>query len=76
MKYRTEDGEVIEGASPDEIVKALRDGSRFASDQNEADYIEGFADRYREYSESLIRSDTSENFVADLLKVGYLQEVP
>ena len=72
MTYKTEDGEAIEGASPQDIVTALRNGSRFASGESLTDFMEGFADRYWEWNQSTIRADTPENFVADLVKAGYL----
>lgn len=72
MKYKTEDGELIQGNSPVDIVRALRDGGRFTADQADAEYMLGFAKRWKEYSGHDIRFDSAENFVNDLVNTGGL----
>ncbi len=72
MKYVTQDGEPIEGATPQDIVIALRDGGRFTAGQGLEEYMEGFADRMMEYNNSVIRDDNPSVFIDDLVRVGYL----
>ncbi len=75
MNYKTEEGELIEGNSPKEIVRALRDGGRFTADQTDDEYMKGFAARWKQYSGNDIRFDSAENFIEDLNKTGFLKPV-
>ena len=75
MKYKTEDGELIEGNSPIEIVRNLRDGGRFTAEQSDEEYMKGFAERWKEYSGNKVKFDSAENFINDLVKTGYLKPV-
>ncbi len=75
MKYKTEDGEFVEGNSPIEIVRALRDGGRFTAEQTEDEYMKGFAERWKEYSGNAVRFDSAENFVDDLVETGFMKAV-
>jgi hypothetical protein len=75
MKFITEEGEPIEGASHEEVVKALRDGGRFTADQSLEDYMEGFAERLKEWDNSHIRIDNPTVFVDELVRVGHLKPV-
>lgn len=75
MKYKTEDGEFVEGNSPIEIVRALRDGGRFTTNQTDDEYMKGFAERWKQYSGYDIRFDSAENFINDLVKTAFLQLV-
>ena len=73
MNYLTEDGEPIKGGSPIEIVESLRNGSKFASQQSLNQFMEGFAERYKDYSGNIVRSDLPQYFVEDLLLCRYLK---
>lgn len=75
MRYKTEDGEVVEATSPSGIVEALRDGSRFASHQSVEEYMEAFAERMFEWNEQQIRCDSPESFVSELVRVGWLRPI-
>ncbi len=75
MKYNTFNGELVNGNSPLEIVQDLRNGSKFCSDQNEAEFMKGFAERLKRYSGDDIRFDSPENFVADLIEKNALQAI-
>ena len=75
MKFITNNGEAIEGASPLELVKALRDGSRFSSDEPINDYMKGFAYRQKTYSGIDVRCNSVEEFVEDLASSGYWKRV-
>lgn len=72
MKFITEQGEPIEGASPEEVVIALRNGGRFTAGQGLEEYMQGFAERLREWNNSEVRYDNPVVFVQDLQRVGYL----
>lgn len=71
MKYITNEGEAIEGASPQEVVEALRDGSRFSSDETLDNFMMGFAYRHKTWSGIDVRWDTVENFIEDLTSAGW-----
>ena len=73
MKYKTEEGELIEGNSPTEIVEKLRDGGRFTANQKTDEYMKGFAERWKQYSGNEIRFDSADNFVNDLLETGFFK---
>jgi hypothetical protein len=75
MKFITEDGEPIEGASHEDVVKALRDGGRFTAGQPIDEYMEGFAERIKEWDGSHVRIDNPTVFVDELVRVGYLKKV-
>ena len=73
MTYKTEDGALLTGNTPIEIVRALRDGGRFCAEQTDAEYMKGFAQRWEEYSGGDVRFDTAENFIDDLIKTEFLR---
>lgn len=75
MKYKTEEGELIEGNSPVELVESLRDGSRFASHETVDEYMAGFARRYLMYAGVTLRTDSCDVFIDDLKQCGYLTTV-
>lgn len=72
MKYKTNEGEIVEGNSPIEIVRALRDGGRFVAEQSDDEYMKGFAERWKQYSGKSVQFDSAENFVNDLVKTGFM----
>jgi hypothetical protein len=67
-----DDGSLIEAATPVELVRKLRDSGKFTRDEKLDEYMEGFAKRQFEYSGAEIRTDTAGNFVADLVRIGFL----
>jgi hypothetical protein len=58
-----------------EVVTFMRDNSKFASGESIGFYMNGFSDRFALQAGDVIRFDTPENFVADLLKFDFLVEV-
>lgn len=77
MTYKTPDGDVLTGTSPTDIVTALRDGGRFTVTQSLEEYMDAFVFRYTEWNGAgTIRCDTPDHFVADLVRDGYLTNVP
>lgn len=71
-EYKLRDGGMITASSPEEFVETLKSGSLFDSENNAADYMAQFAQRYRIQTGVDIRSDTATNFLEDLKKTGYL----
>lgn len=71
MRYKFEDKKPIEANSPQEIVAAIRRDSMNPA-ENDFAYMEDFAQRYEIQTGTVIRSDTYENFVEDLIAAGYL----
>ncbi|OIN55625.1 hypothetical protein [Arsenicibacter rosenii] len=78
MKYLLEDGSgVVEAATATDLVAQLKGDGRFTADQTNEEYMRDFAIRFREfYGGNVIRNDTPENFIADLVREGWLSEVP
>jgi hypothetical protein len=73
LKYKLESGEALEASSPSDFVTKLRQGSRFDSDFTDPEFMERFAQRYKVQKGTLIRFDTPENFLEDLISTGYLE---
>lgn len=67
-KYQTEIIEAQENRGALGIVEALKN-TPFTHEQTIGEYMEGFAFRQREWDGTILRTDTPENFVSDLL--GY-----
>jgi hypothetical protein len=57
--------------TPKDFVQALRNSS-FAESEDVFDYMNGFAERAYEMDSHYIRSSSCEEFVEDLVSVGYL----
>lgn len=73
-KYILQDGGRIAASSAEEFVRLLREGSWFDSDCTDREYIERFAGRYNESHGVTVSTDTPEQFMADLIKAGYIKE--
>lgn len=73
-KVYTAGGDLIVASSSQEIVTALREGSRFDSEGTNEQYMYRFCDRYYDYCNKVVRADTADHFVEDLLKYGYLKQ--
>lgn len=61
-----------QATEPADIVTELWQSSRFGETTKEA-YRQGFAQRQLEYDGSELRTDSDENFVADLLRIGVMK---
>ncbi|OZI08223.1 hypothetical protein BWI93_10170 [Siphonobacter sp. BAB-5385] len=72
MVYETEDGELLKGNSPTEILEDLRNGSRFAADQELEAFLDKFVIRIHEFYGTLITSRDHAQIVSDLVTIGYL----
>ncbi|MDD4440129.1 MAG: hypothetical protein PHS04_19155 [Tissierellia bacterium] len=72
--YRLADGGIITANSPIDFLTKLRESSKFNSDVSDAEFMKFLADRMKIYDGSIIRTDSQENFISDLLKSGYIIE--
>lgn len=72
--YKLKDGDTIVATSPTDFVTQLREGSRFDSDGTDQEYMYRFAHRCEVQTGALIRTDSPENFMQDLLDTGYIEE--
>lgn len=68
--YRLEDGTVIAAASVSEFVTELRKSSLFDSHLSDHEYMKGFAHRQNVMTGAIVRTDTTEHFVDDLIEIG------
>ena len=73
MKYKTKDGEVIEGFTSDEVVNKIKNGSRFDGEKSMSEFIEDMSKRMNVYDGSVVRHQSPELFVEDLLACGWLK---
>lgn len=70
--YILQDGGKITATCAIDFITQLREGSRFDSDCTNQEYMNNFADRYHDLNGSVVRADTPEHFVDDLLTTGYM----
>jgi hypothetical protein len=78
MIFKTQDGESLTGDSPTEILEALRDGSRFASDQPLDEFLADFAQRLEQFNGVMIGPTDEKNhgwLLNALVEHGYLTPV-
>lgn len=73
-KYILQDGGRMAASCAEEFVRLLREGSWFDNDCTDREYMERFAGRYKESHGVTVSTDTPEQFMADLIKDGYIRE--
>lgn len=73
-KYILQDGDRIAASSAEEFVRLLRESSWFDRDCTDREYMERFARRHNESYGVKVSTDTPEQFMADLIKTGYIKE--
>lgn len=73
-KYILLDGGQITASGAKEFLRLLREGSWFDNDCTDHEYMERFAKRYKESHGVTIDTGTPEQFMADLMKDGYVKE--
>lgn len=73
-KYILQDGGRMAATCAEEFVRLLREGSWFDNDCTDREYMERFAGRYKESHGVTVSTDTPEQFMADLIKDGYIRE--
>ena len=71
--YEMLGGGVIKGSTPKEIIGALRFSS-FNPMSGEEIFMKEMSERCKFYNDAVVRVDTPENFVADLIEYGFLWE--
>lgn len=69
--YLLQDGGKITASCASEFVTNLRESSRFDFDCTDAEYMINFSDRFNQYSGHIVRTDSPDNFLEDLLKYDY-----
>lgn len=69
--YILQDGSTIAAATAVEFVTELREGSRFDHDKTNEEYMRSFAERFLQYSGNILRTDSPELFLEDLIIVEY-----
>ncbi len=74
MKYRAMDGYEIEAQSYQELAEKLWH-SMFIPDDNIQDWMVNSAKRAAIYNESVIRTDTVEHHIEDLITAGFVSPV-
>ena len=70
--YLLQDGGTITATCAADFVSKLREGSRFDSECTDQEYMFNFADRYRDQCGKVVRADSPENFLNDLIAFGYV----
>ena len=64
----------IRASGPSGFVCILREGIWFDSGCSNEEYMVNFSGRYRELHEVTVGTDTSEHFMGDLKKYGYIKD--
>lgn len=74
MKYYLLGGGHVEATTPLELVEALRqDAMAWVPSVSIEDYMEGVQQRWKLQTGADIRTDSVENFVADLLATDFIE---
>ena len=71
--YTLQDGGIIAASCPADFVTKLRESSRFDSECTDQEYMYHFADRFHDQAGHVVRADTPEHFLKDLLSNGYMK---
>lgn len=71
MRYRYDDGYEFEANGPMEIATALWQ-SKFVPEDTLEEWMAGFANRCKMWDGTILRTDSVENLVNDLLTCGQL----
>jgi hypothetical protein len=75
MRFTTDNGELVQGSSPTEVLMDLKNGSLFDSDRELDDYLEDLVLRLRDFYGTLITSDDHADLILDLISIGFLKPV-
>ena len=74
MKFISADGIEYTVENLGELVISLHDDS-YAKAPTDAQFMREMAERAEAATDATVRSNTIDNFIADLLTIGYLKEV-
>lgn len=72
--YTLQDGGTITATCAADFVTKLRESSRFDSQCTNQEYMYHFADRFYDQTGNIIRADSPEHFLEDLLSTEYMHE--
>ena len=68
------DGHLVVATSPADFLHQLRMGSRFDSEGTDTEYMHRFARRLQELEGYLVRTESPEAFLADLIRHDFVSE--
>lgn len=74
MQYRTLDGARFTASSHAELAEALWH-SQFSPPETMQEWMQGSAERAQMWNGAILRTDTPENHVDDLIAFGFLERV-
>ena len=74
-KYCDMNDQVFKADRPDELVRYLHEAS-YAQASSDAIFMQQMAGRVKSWADQDIRFSSCEEFVEDLIRVGYLKIVP
>jgi hypothetical protein len=74
-KVRDYDTEVLDVNSNEELVELMRDVIAFIPASDNQSFMKGLAEQVKMESGDDVRTDTVDNFVTDLLSIGFLKQV-
>ena len=75
MRYRFMDGYEFEAETPDDICGAIWHSMKFCLDRTLAEWTKGYAKMIRNMFGFRLRTDTTANHVADMLRDGVIARV-
>ena len=75
MRYQYHDGFEFEADSPQEICQALQASMRFQPDGTLEDWMQGHADRCRNWNGKNYSTESFTAHAADLLRHGIIREI-
>lgn len=73
--YFLQDGGTITATCAADFVTKLRESSRFDYECTDQEYMFNFADRYRDQTGKVIRANSPENFLEDLIVEKYILKI-
>lgn len=71
--FKLKGGEQIIATSPDDFLHQLHIGSRFDNQGTDTEFMHRFARRLQEQEGYLVRTDSTHNFIQDLLRHGFIK---
>ena len=74
MKFKTDDGELLEGSSSLDILTNLKNGSRFDADRELDDYLVDLLERIREFYGVTYTHVDYDRTLNNLVEVGFLKK--
>jgi len=72
LSFTTRDGHVYEGDTAFQVIDAMRADSMMQSHKSLDTYMTSAAERFARFENITVRTDSPENFLADLVSSGTL----